>query len=74
MQKIFKPEYFEKVGEHRGISIYKYTNMLEEINYTYWFGANECDYASGIPSFEKARGLINVEFRCGIIKEIEEGK
>ena len=55
-EKEFKDQF---VCNYRGIDIYWYSNILDNMNYTYWYGPNNSEYISGLPTLQDAESSID---------------
>ena len=56
----YEKEFEEQfVYNYKGIDIYWYSNILDSMNYTYWYGPNNSEYISGLPTLQDAESSID---------------
>ena len=56
----YEKEFEEQfVYNYKGIDIYWYSNILDNMNYTYWYGPNNSEYISGLPTLQDAESSID---------------
>ena len=56
----YEKEFEEQfVYNYKGIDIYWYSNILDNMNYTYWCGPNNSEYISGLPTLQDAESSID---------------
>ena len=74
-KRLFKKSDYEKtfkdrfVQRYRGIDIYWYLNLFEDISLTFWYGSESSEYNSSLDNLRDAREQINMilnerEFEC----------
>ena len=56
----YEKEFEEQfVYNYKGIDIYWYSNILDNMNYTYWYGPNNSEYISGLLTLQDAESSID---------------
>lgn len=74
-KRLFKKSDYERtfkshfVQRYRGIDIYWYLNLFEDINLTFWYGPESNEYISSLSTLRDAKEQINMilserEFEC----------